>query len=161
MGSLNIERWCKILVKKITKKILFISDDFEGFVDYGKITAEQHLRDKISHGEYYSFDNNYLKFDVDLAEKFSEVTIKKYDAVLVDYGLIGNKHTENAIEILMDLHNTGAKLAWCGAMSECYSKDARKIFPKRKFLHNLPACSICGDDILWLLYCLFPKDGVC
>lgn len=146
-------------MKKITKKILFISDDFEGFVDYGKITAEQHLRDKIGQGEYYSFDNNYLKFDVDLAEEFSKVKIKKYDAVLVDYGLIGNKHTKKAIEKLMDLHNTGAKLAWCGALSDGYSKDARYVFPKRKFLHDLPACSICDDDILWLLYSLFPKGN--
>ena len=51
---------------------------------------------------------------------------------------------------------SGAKLAWCGAMSERYNSDAKRLFPKLKFLHDLPWAPL--GDFGWLLDHIFDND---
>lgn len=38
-------------------------------------------------------------------------------------------------------------------MADCYAGDARKVYPKLRFLHHLPAVGLC--DIEYLLGVLF------
>ena len=41
---------------------------------------------------------------------------------------------------------------WCGGLNGRYNDDAKKMFPKRKYMHNLPECSIDAEDIIFCLY---------
>jgi len=44
---------------------------------------------------------------------------------------------------------------WCGGLNGRYNEDAKKLFPDRKYLHNLPECSINptnAQGILDILY---------
>jgi hypothetical protein len=67
-----------------------------------------------------------------------------YDIIIMDYGMLGDE--EN---LLRKMKQSGAKLGWCGAMSERYNEDAKRHFPKLRFLHDLPYAPI--RDFGWFV----------
>jgi len=72
-------------MRKKTKKILFVTDDFN--------SRAWKIRKKfIKPGNiYYDKKSNWLKFNFDVVQSINEVdNRKKYDAVLIDYGLLGD-----------------------------------------------------------------------
>ncbi len=135
---------------KKEKKILFITDDFD------KISWQSKKKLCEPGNIYYNEKTNYLKFKFDKIDSFENLDKrKKYDAILIDYGLIGDKK-EN-IEILQLLYSKEIPLAWVGGLggSLHYNKDAKLMFPKQKFLHNLYSSSTGHEEILFLLYGIF------
>lgn len=131
-------------MKKTVKNVLIISDDFE----------DNPIALAIEDGNYYSHkEDNIYKFNVILVESFNTPIYKKYDAVLVDYGFIGENGQEKmAIKKLQEVTRKKIPLAWVGGLPGHYNEDCKKIFPKLKFLHNLQASSTGADDIKYLLY---------
>ena len=135
-------------MRKTVKNILIVSDDFL----YPKLTKKSCEPGDI----YYNDDKNWLRFKIDIKKTFKVPRISKYDAILVDYGFIGRK--EEAIELLQDAYTKGIPLAWVGGVPPRYNKDAQIVFPRMKFIHNLPTSSIDDEEILFLLYGMFgPK----
>ncbi len=135
-------------MKKIVKNVLIISDDFE----YG-------LDNRLKNGDFYSCkEDNIYKFNAILVESFDTPIYKKYDAVLVDYGFITDSGEEKlAIKKLQEIVCKKIPLAWVGGLAGHYDADCKKIFPKLKFLHNLPSSFTGRDDIMYLLYNLIKK----
>lgn len=133
-------------MNKTKKKILFISDDFgESSWDLTKEFCE--------HGDYfYSAESNWLEFEFHLIEDFDKLTHERYDAILVDYGLINDVKN---VRVLERLYKDGIPIAWVGGLDSWYNEDAKEQFPDFPLLHNLPtSCTGC-DDILVLLYEIF------
>jgi hypothetical protein len=133
---------------KSAKKILFITDDLSTW-GHKQYTDHLDFFNKES-GE----DRLGLKFDI-IASFEDFKTCNGYDLVMIDYGLVGN--SENAITILQKIYNTGIKMAWVGGLggSNHYNEDARKLYPRQKFLHNLPSAPIGIDDVLDMIYEIF------
>lgn len=135
---------------KQSKRILFITDDFDN-------NAWQ-IRKKLceSGNIFYDSKSNYLKFKFDKVKTFEEIdNRKRYDVILIDYGIIGDK--EKNIEFLESFWLKGILLAWVGGLggSNRYNEDAKVMFPKQTFLHNLPSSNTGHEGILLLLYDLF------
>jgi len=133
---------------KIKKKILMISDDF---CEHSFET----LKKLMKNGNYfYNPESNYFSFEVDLVEDFEEFKdqayLRNYDAFLIDYGILGNE--EDHLEIIKKMTENFGCVIWCGGLNGHYCKDAKELFPDRKYLHNLPECSIASDDIIYCLY---------
>lgn len=144
-------------MKKTNKKILLITDDF-GERHYDNV---KHLANEGNY--YYHEEDNWLSFSFDLSGDFSKIPDKEYDAVLIDYGLIGDSiyptgNCDKAIKIITDFYKKGIPLAWCGGLVGRYNKDAKILFPDLKFLHNLPETDIGHDSIMFCLYKIFEKD---
>ena len=143
-------------MKKVLKKVLFISDDFDSMImDRFLITKKFVEPGNI----YYSKESNWLKFKIDLIKSFQDIKkkkIKDYDCILIDYGLLGDKK-EN-IKIITDIHNKQIPIGWCGGLSARYNDDAKDMFPKLKFLHNLPSSSTGHEEILFILYEIFGEN---
>ena len=108
--------------------VLFITDDFDDLL-------LDILRSNI--------DN---KMNLSKIREFK--FIKNMDYVLVDYGLISNDEKQ-AIKVLRQYYNNDIKLIWCGGLHGRYNEDAKKLFPRLKFLHNLPECSL--DDFYYTI----------
>lgn len=149
-------------MKRVLKKILFISDDFTSCLCNRK-SVESRLRMRVGPGNRYYKEckANWLKFNIDLIESFDGCKLTGYDAILVDYGLIDN--TEN-MKKLKSAKLGGTLIAWVGglggSMGDWYNKDAKKMFPTFKSLHNLDNSDIDDDNMLSLLYRLFEKEKV-
>ncbi|MEN6620639.1 MAG: hypothetical protein ABFD50_03680 [Smithella sp.] len=138
---------------KSKKCILLISDDFTD-------KDAENFKKKIEPGEYYSREEaNIFKFSVDIINSFKNIDIDKYQAILVDYGVIGGDEEEDAIELLKNASVKNIPLAWVGKFYNLYNYDAKKVFPKLKFLHNLPSSSTEEKDVLTLLYSLIKIDS--
>ena len=137
---------------KKLKKILIISDDYQN--DFFK----QSTLKKINSGKYFAgngFHNglgNKYKFKTELVESFKNIKITKYDAIIVDYGLIGGDEEDIAIELLRNCNAKNILLIITCALCLRYREDVKKVFPKFKFIHDLPVCDIGADDILYSLY---------
>lgn len=132
-------------MRKVLKNILIISDDFY-YPDLAKKGCEP--------GDiYYDDTKNWLRFKLDIKKTFKISKISMYDGILIDYGFIGRK--EEAIELLQEAKTRNIQLAWIGGLPEHYNKDAQAMFPRLRFIHNLPVSGICNEDILFLLYGMF------
>jgi len=138
-------------MKKVLKKILIISDDYD--MD-SRLGHGHSIIKAVEPGNYYysNTNANNLKFKLDIIESWHNLKVAKYDAILVDYGFVGGDDEEKAIEVLQDIAIKKIPLAWCGAMAGRYREDVKKLFPKLRFLHDLPFCGIGSDEILNLLY---------
>ena len=134
---------------KTLKRILFISDDFYG--DTWGYTKEE-----CEPGDYFfgggDDEANCLRFEFHLIESFDELTSERYDAVLVDYGLINDVKN---MRVLEKMSKDNILIAWVGGLDSWYNEDARNNFPDFPLLHNLPKSCIGNDDILILLYEIF------
>ena len=139
-------------MSKKLKKILIISDDYQN--DFFK----QSTLKKINSGKYFAsndFHNglgNKYKFKTELVESFKNIKITKYDAIIVDYGLIGGDEEDIAIELLRNCNAKNILLIISSASSLGYWRDVQVSFPKLKLIHDLPVCDIGADDILYSLY---------
>ena len=142
--------------KKMKKKILIISDDYR--TGYDDMDPFEYVKEG---NYYYDDESNYLGFEVDLIETFKDFkSCDGYDAVLIDYGLVGEGAVgggEEALKKLQQMYVSGTKMAWCCAMAGYVRDDIKKVYPKMRFLHALPCCSIGSDEILWMLYHLFER----
>ena len=150
-------------MRKLSKKLLFWTDDFDKY-------AWEFRKKKIEKGNYYYDKNsNYLKFECDIIPHIRYLdNRKRYDAVLIDYGLLdtiksGDGDSEKSvkelnIEFLQDCFTRGIKLAFVGGLCGKYCEDAKRVFPKLRFLHNIPESSTRTEEILYLLYNLFEKQ---
>lgn len=139
-------------MKKQLKKILFVTDDFGNHA--WKIRKELTEPGNV----YYGRKSNWLKFKFDKVKSFDKIDHrKKYDAVLIDYGLIGDK--KDNITFLQKLYAKDIPLAWVGGLGGCgrYNEDAKKMFPRHRFIHNLPSSTTGHEDMLFLLYDIFNK----
>lgn len=109
-------------------KVLFITDDLTD--RYGEQIAR-----------------NYAEWwEITVVEKLSELdnySYADYAVTMIDYGFI---HDEN---LLRKIHASGTKMAWVGGLPEHYAADAKRMYPRCKFLHNLPCANL--SDIGWLL----------
>lgn len=110
----------------MNKRILFWTDDFS--------KLHWKIKRKAIEKRYEEGDNDF-KCDIVANLKFLDKR-KKYDAILIDYGLIEDK--EPNISFLQECYSKNIKLAYVGAMGGSYSKDAKRLFPKLRFLHDLP-----------------------
>lgn len=143
----------KLIMSKSFKCVLLISDDFtdKDAAAFKKI---------IEPGEYFAEKRaNIFKFRVDILSAFKNINIDKYHAILIDYGLIGGEEEEDAIELLKNASVKNIPLAWVGKFYNLYNSDAKKLFPKLKFLHNLPGSGTEVKDVLRLLYSLIKIDS--
>ncbi len=132
-------------MKKVLKKILFFTDDFD----------QEMLDMSCSDGDFfYNDESNWCRFKIEKITSFKEVDRrKKYDVVLIDFGLLGNREKqgeEENIEGLRYFHNKGIPLAYVGGLPERSNAEARRFFPRIKFLHNLPCSSL--SDMEFMLY---------
>ena len=136
-------------MEKVLKNILIISDGF----------LQSELTQKRCRGGniYYAKDSNWLRFNIDIRRTFKIPVskLRKYDAILIDYGFIGRK--KEAIELLQEAKTKNIQLAWVGGLSDHYNKDAQIMFPRMKFMHNLPTSNIDSEEILFLLYGMFRR----
>lgn len=134
-------------MSKSLRNVLLISDNF-------KDKDAEVFKKKVEPGEYYSGKQaNLFRFNIDIINSFKNIDVTKYHIILVDYGLIGDEE-ENAIELLKKASVKKIPLAWVGKFYNLYNNDAKKVFPKLKFLHNLPSSSTETGDVLKLLYLL-------
>lgn len=137
--------------EKVLKQILFITDDFSQTDFEFKCSC-------CEHGIYfYNAENNWLKFKFEMADSFARFVSFDYDAILIDYGLLGDD--ANSIDKLFKAHEKHIPLAWVGGLGGWYNTDVKRMFPKLKFLHNLPETGVSSDDILYLLYGIFKNDS--
>ncbi len=117
------------------KKVLYITDDLS---EWGK---EQCLR-------YMEDDYNLTICDTPM---WRDLDFTLYDAIVMDYGFMGED-----IYHWKRMAQSGAMLGWCGAMANRYNEDAKRLFPKLKFLHNLPWAPL--NDLGWLVDYMFEKN---
>lgn len=135
---------------KIKKKILLISDDFDedSFATFKKLVDEGNY--------FYAEESNYLSFDVKHIQSFEHIknnALKEYGAYLIDYGLVGND--KNNVELIRKMTDDFGIVIWCGGLNGRYNEEAKRLFPNRKYLHDLPECSIEADNVLFALYKAF------
>lgn len=135
-------------MQKILKNILLISDDFKE----NDIAAFKKVVEPGNY--YYEREANIFRFNIDILSTFRNINIDKYHAILIDYGFIGGDEEEDAIELLKNARVNNIPLAWVGKFYNLYNSDAKKVFPKLKFLHNLPVSGTEVKDVLNLLYSL-------
>jgi hypothetical protein len=141
-------------MEKTKKKILIISDDF----------GERHfenIKELCKEGNYYYHEeDNCFSFDIDLVEDFEIIRdtpfLRRYDAFLIDYGLVGDD--KDNLEMIRLMISKGGCVIWCGGLSGKYNKDAKIMFPDRVYMHNLPECSIGHEEIMNCLYDSFKKQ---
>jgi len=132
---------------KIVKKILIISDDFDPH-------SFETLKELLKDGNYfYSESSNCFSFEADLVEDFEDIRdiayLRKYDAFLIDYGIVGDD--KDNLDMIKDMTKSGIVI-WCGGLNGHYSEDCKRLFPDRKYMHNLKECSIGASDIKIALY---------
>lgn len=133
---------------KYLKNILLISDNF-------KEKDAENFKKIVEPGEAYSDKKaNIFTFNIDILSSFKNINVNKYSAILVDYGIIGGDEEEEAIGLLKNASIKNIPLAWVGKFYNLYNSDAKKMFPKLKFLHNLPSSGTDARDVLKLLYSL-------
>ena len=138
-------------MKKVLKTVLFISDDFGDEEDW------KDAKDDCEPGNYfYGKENNWLKFKFDIVKSFENITSTDYDAIMIDYGLVGG---EENMKFLSQLYRKGKPMAWIGGMPRCYLvDDFEKLFPNYPFASALHVGGIGTDDVLWILYDLFKHE---
>ena len=134
-------------MEKITKRLLFISDDFNKYSWKGYYEI---LKD----GEYYFEGNsNWLLFKCDIVTTIKEgLELRKqreYDLVLIDYGLVGNE--------LKDFKKICEKefVVYTGALDKHYIMNDIERSP-----YNLPQLEFMRfgvNDLKSDLYGLFNK----
>ncbi len=137
---------------KIKKKVLIISDDF----DEDSFSTFKELVDEGNY--YYAEESNYFSFDVEHVEDFEDIRdtlfLRKYDAYLIDYGIVGDD--KDNLEMIKQM--TNGIVIWCGGLNGHYNEDIKRLFPDRKYMHDLPECSIGAKDVILALYEAFnPK----
>lgn len=113
-------------------KILFMTDDFQ----------DEFLEDIKEQNHMYEI--TFIKRIINMYD----YPFSNYDAVVMDYGLMGED-----TYLFQKIYQSGVKMAWCGALSGRYNGDARRMFPKLRFLHHLLSADI--DEIPWLFDTLF------
>ena len=130
---------------KICKNVLIVSDDFDEF-------HLDTLKQLVEDGDYfYNAESNYFSFKLFLVKDLQSIKdISKFDAFLVDYGVVGTDN--NSLEILEKMTEHFGCVIWCGGLAGRYNIDAKKMFPDAYFIHDLPECSISSEDILHALY---------
>ena len=97
-------------MKKEIKKVLFITDDIRED-DY------EDLIDDFKQGNYYYDDaSNKYSFDVTFSRDFNFKNPYKYDAVLIDYGVVGE---EKNVKILERIYRKGIPMACVGCLQRC------------------------------------------
>lgn len=132
-------------MKKEIKKVLFITDDIRED-DY------EDLIDDFKQGNYYYDDaSNKYSFDVTFSRDFNFKNPYKYDAVLIDYGVVGE---EKNVKILERIYRKGIPMAWVGCLPRCIIiEDFEKLFPDFDFASDLTASDgISMDNIMFTLY---------
>lgn len=141
-------------MKKEIKQILFFTDDFEDNFNW-KITKKD-----VDNGIYfYNNENNFLKFNLIRVKTFKNI-INTYDCILIDYGLLDSqRRLKENINFLEKQFKNKIPMAYVGGLGGCnrYNEDAKFLFPKQKFLHNLLESDIFSNDIKRLLYRIFEK----
>lgn len=118
-------------------RILYITDDLSDF------SKERWLK---------AMGDDYSLTIIDVPEWRNE-DFTKYDAIVMDYGFMGDD-----VYHWRRIAQSGAKLGWCGAMAQRYNTDAQRLFPKLKFLHNLPSAEL--GDFGWLIDHMFEKKDI-
>ena len=143
------------IVKKFADMVFVTSEP-----DVEKFVTKKRERDKIlviRGGVDTDPSEKYLN-----CEEVIPVEERKYDAVFIDYGFIDNCHTATDwnLDIIKEYHKKNIPLVWCGGLGEYnrYNNDARSMFPKKKYVHNLPSCGIGFQEILLVLQELFEND---
>ena len=107
-------------MKIITKKILRITDD----------------QDNLQLGT--SCYSSNIEYTGKVINKFQ--FLKSYDAILIDYGMMGN--FKNSVDILRKYYFAGIPMFWCGGLSSKYEDDCKKVFPDIKFLHQIKSIEL-------------------
>lgn len=139
---------------KIKKKILIISDDFD---EHSFST----FKELVDEGNYfYGEESNCLSFDVQHVEDFEDIRdtpfLRKYDAYLIDYGIVGDD--EDNLEMIKKMTDNFGIVIWCGGLNGHYNEDVKRLFPNRKYLYDLPECSIGAKDVIFALYKAFNEN---
>ena len=134
-------------MKKTIKNVLFITDDI-------RESLKDNIKEKFKQGNYYYDEElNKYSFDVIIQESFSDNIDKKWDVILIDFGLLDdNKKLISNIEILKLFYRKKIPMIWCGGLSNRYNGEAKLLFPKLKFLHDIPSVGLDNDDIMYELY---------
>lgn len=148
-----------VQINKKLKKIMFITDD------YDDETWEMN-KEGCEHGEYFNPSSkyaNWLTFDFHRTEDFNLKGLDKFDAILIDYGLVGN---DGNMRLLERLYKKGVPLAWTGGLGGGWVRDDLKNkFPDFLFAQGMLSASIGRDETLVLLYEVFkdekPKPFTC
>ncbi|MCK4545371.1 hypothetical protein KAU43_07520 [candidate division WOR-3 bacterium] len=139
-------------MNKTTKRILLITDDYsdEQFDD---------LKEECENGEHFSTlhcnEKNWLKFKFEKVDHFNKIGMEKYDAILIDYGLVGD---EANLKILARLYDRGIPLAWIGGLVDFVKEDAKEKFPDFPFAHGIYSAGLEDYELLWVLYKLFEDE---
>lgn len=142
-----------ILMNKTTKRILFITDDYsdENWDD---------LKEECEIGEYFSTlhcnEKNWLQFKFEKVDHFNLIGMGKYDAILIDYGLVGG---EANLKIIEKLYKRGMLLGWIGGLGDYVKEDVKIMFPDHLFAHTFECAGLEDYEILWLLYKLFGDEN--
>ncbi|HED05815.1 MAG TPA: hypothetical protein ENI61_03930 [Ignavibacteria bacterium] len=132
------------------KNILFISDNFRDS-QYNYFNSLKELVEE--NGKYKIF----------LANRFSRINNKiMFDAVFIDYGFIDNcfntfQYCLNKIEMF---YKNNIIIVWCGGLPKKYNDDAKQLFPKLKYLHNLISCRSSYDEVIFTLDKIFKKGDL-
>jgi len=134
-------------MNKTTKKVLFITDDYD---------SKNEMIRQISSGDYFFHEEyNYLSFDLKIIEKITNYDGGIYDAVLIDYGLVNDR-----LDILNLIYRTGAKMAWVGGLGcNYYNDDIKKRHTNIEHLILPTSEGISVDNVLEILYILFDKEA--
>lgn len=134
---------------KVLKKILLITDDY---------SDEQFevLKEECEKGEYYSTlhlnEKNWLTFEFEMVDHFNMIGMGEYDAILIDYGLVGGEANLKRIE---NLYKRGIPLGWIGGLVEFVKEDVKVMFPDYPFAHGFECAGLEEHEILWILYKIF------
>lgn len=113
----------------MVKKILLYTDDITE-------RAQEWMK------ENYSPD--YELVFVKGSENIWKEKLSKYDAILLDYGMMGGD-----IQLVRRLISSKVKLAWYSSMSFRCNKDAKTEFLHQDEIHCLPNADL--DELQWLL----------
>lgn len=113
--------------------VLIFSDDLTGY-------GHRHIRK----------DNPNFTIDfITRRSEIEDVQLSMYDAILIDYGLLGDD-----VYLVRRFIKSRKQLAWYGALAHRCNGDAKKIFPNEEYIHSL----LCADlsELGWLLEEMFP-----
>jgi len=136
---------------KIEKNVLLISDDF----------GDRHFETVKS--MFKRRNGEDVKFNLFLAETFRKIPKNiKIDIVLVDYGFIDNcfNKIEYCLGVLDKFYLEEIPLMWCGGLYDNYNDDAKGMFPRKRYLHNLPSTSTSATDMFYALERFFKDVNV-
>ena len=141
-----------IPTNKTTKRILLITDDYPDEI-------WEELKEECEKGEYFSTlhcnEKNWLQFEFEKVDHFNMIGMRKYDAILIDYGLLGG---EANLKILARLYDKEIPLAWIGGLVDFVNDDVKVKFPDFPFAHGMHSAGLEDYGILWVLYKIFEGE---